>query len=67
MSVDRLTLADQYTMMGLKLKDDGRVRCMFCHRYATALASPEQGVRVVHAPDCEAAQILRAPEVSDGE
>lgn len=66
MSVDRLTLADQYTMLGLKLKDDGRVRCMFCHRYATALPGAS-GVKVIHAPDCMAAKILGATEVDDGE
>jgi hypothetical protein len=66
MNIDKLTLADQYTLLGLKLKDDGRVRCMFCHRYATALPG-ENCVKVVHAPNCEAAKILEAPEVSDGQ
>jgi len=62
---DQLTLADQYLLLGLKLKDDGRIRCMFCHRYATALPG-ESGVKVVHVPDCMAAKLFNAPEVSDG-
>jgi hypothetical protein len=63
---EKFSVADQYLMMGLKLKDDGRVRCMFCHRYATAL--PEgKGVRVVHTPDCLAAKLLEAPQVDDGQ
>lgn len=29
-----LTLADRYLMLGLKLKDNGQLRCMFCHVHA---------------------------------
>jgi hypothetical protein len=64
---DQLTLADQYLLMGLKLKDDGRVRCMFCHVYATPLTGEERGVKVKHRPDCFAAIAFNAPEASDGE
>lgn len=64
---ERLTLADQYLLMGLKLKEDGRVRCMFCHVYAKAMAGEQQGVKVVHRPECIAARMLDAQEVPDGE
>lgn len=66
MSVDKLSLADQYTMLGLRLKNDGTIYCMFCRRYATALPGAS-GVKVVHRPDCYAALLLKAPEANDGE
>jgi len=64
MSADKLTVSDQYTLLGLKLKSDGRIRCLFCHRYAIIV--PGAGVTVPHTPDCVAAKIFQAPEVSDG-
>ena len=61
---DQLTLADQYLFLGLKLKDNGRLRCMFCHVYAIAIPDGiSQIVKVVHRPGCIAAQIFSAEEV----
>jgi hypothetical protein len=47
---DQLTLADKYLLLGLKLKDNGQVRCMFCHVYGNPQA--DGTVTVNHNQNC---------------
>lgn len=45
------TLFDKYLLLGLKLRPDGRVVCMFCRRFGKHVGGGV--VEVVHAGDCQ--------------
>jgi hypothetical protein len=47
---DEPTLSDRYLMLGLKLKENGLVRCMFCH--VLGKGSADGLVTVNHHPRC---------------
>lgn len=47
---ETLTLADRYLMLGLKLKGNGQLRCMFCSVYAKV--GDDGTPTVIHKRDC---------------
>lgn len=47
---DGTTLSDRYLMLGLKLKENGRVRCMFCH--VQGIEGCDGVTKVNHHPAC---------------
>lgn len=59
-----LTLSDRYVMLGLKLKDNGQLRCMFCHVHAR-VGSDSMPV-IAHKEECVVIRCYVRKENPDG-